>query len=232
MIGMIIAAVASFVSTVCTSISAASAVIGPMVASTSTALVNIAAKVATSLPEVLKTINNVAQIVDVVSNILGIKKENESVGELGAKARVADKPMESFDSTQEYIDYLRNEVKQARESRKDISDEQQAVDDVIGSSILSKAMGENLGLYVTPEFLVECAKQHFSAAETIAYIIAFKDAQFRKMELTDYLSGCLDDLKSDKAHSAMFHAIKSLNPEMGDDDIENKISEMTITNKG
>ena len=58
-------------------------------------------------PELIK---DVTELISSVAELLGLKDEDDSSEELGLKSEIADKRLEDFDSREEYINYLKDDV--------------------------------------------------------------------------------------------------------------------------
>ena len=58
-------------------------------------------------PELIK---EVTSLISSVAELLGLKDEDDSSEELGLKSEIADKRLEDFDSREEYISYLKDDV--------------------------------------------------------------------------------------------------------------------------
>ena len=58
-------------------------------------------------PELIK---EVTSLISSVAELLGLKDEDDSSEELGLKSEIADKGLEDFDSREEYINYLKDDV--------------------------------------------------------------------------------------------------------------------------
>ena len=58
-------------------------------------------------PELIK---DVTELISSVAELLGLKDEDDSSEELGLKSEIADKGLEDFDSREEYISYLKDDV--------------------------------------------------------------------------------------------------------------------------
>ncbi len=59
----------------------------------------------------MKILKLIVKVVENVAKALGIIKPEDDSEDLGDRAMRADKKIEDFDSTRDYIEYLRNEIK-------------------------------------------------------------------------------------------------------------------------
>lgn len=173
-------------------------------------------------------IDLIGAIVNGIAEILGIGNKEEKLDELGAKATQPDtKKSEEFSSTEEYIKYLREEVKLDQERFDKMSPEEKLANQLAGTAIITKGIEEKTGTKIPAEFLVNSAKLKLSYEETKAYIDAFKSNGINDMGImTNYLSGKGDGLSNDISKKSISEAMQTINPEMSKESIEEKIFEM------
>ena len=71
-------------------------------------------------PELIK---EVTSLISSVAELLGLKDEDDSSEEIGMKSEKADRKPEDFDSREEYINYLRDDVELDKYDREKLSNE-------------------------------------------------------------------------------------------------------------
>ena len=71
-------------------------------------------------PELIK---EVTSLISSVAELLGLKDEDDSSEELGLKSEIADKRLEDFDSREEYINYLKDNVELDEYDREKLNNE-------------------------------------------------------------------------------------------------------------
>lgn len=173
-------------------------------------------------------------IIGVIAEALGLKKPEEKPEEIGIKAEEAAnngiKP-ENFDSYSEYISYLRENIKVDKEKIDNLSDEERLKYTAVGSSILVKGIEEKEKIEIPAEFVLEIAKQKLQAEEVREYMKNFKESGLQLSDFTKYLKGTLDSNAYEKVGKTIENAIKTLNPQMSDQDIDNKIEDMSQKSK-
>lgn len=219
---------------ICSGISRACSTIDSVVSTVGKAVSGFAKTIILPFPKIelaIKAIEVIATIVSALAEALGFKEENEEVDELGAKAVQCDKKPEDFDSTEKYIEYLRNEVKLDEEKFNNMSESEKLACNAVGVSILTKGVEEKAGVSISPEFLLEIAKLKnnniIDGKEILTYIDTFKSNGLTNMkDMSDYLKASLDEFKIEKVDSAVVDAIKKLNPNMSDDAIQEKVVDM------
>lgn len=98
----------------------------------------------------------VVDVISAVAEAMAEKPENETAEEVGYKAKVAyeDKGVkpENFDSTNEYIEYLRNNIKVDEEQLHELNDEERAVYAAVGAGLYVKQVEEKYGMELPAEF--------------------------------------------------------------------------------
>ena len=98
-------AICSGISSLCSSIGGA---LSPVISTISSTLVS---GLGIGLKEIALGLKIICAIVSVIAEEIGIKKEEETPEELAMQAEQSDKKPEDFDSINEYIGYLRDEMK-------------------------------------------------------------------------------------------------------------------------
>ncbi len=207
-------AIGSFISGAISVVSSAVSSIGSAMAGVAGALL----KVATPYLSALMT------IVNVVSKILGILNPNETPEELGDKAMRSDKTPEDFDTTQEYIVHLREEVDFDKEEFDKLSDEDKLARSAIGTAISMKAINETKGFDVSLDTWTSMAKLYDKGVlnkENIhTFIDEFKDNQ---EDLNGYVNKEIKGAKGVEVAGALSEAYKKLEPELSTEAINDKV---------
>ncbi|KAB2954274.1 hypothetical protein F9B85_00845 [Heliorestis acidaminivorans] len=176
----------------------------------------------------IRAIEAIAILVTTIAEILGIGQKDEKMDELGAKAIQEDTlPREEFETHQEYIKYLREEIELDREKFNEMSPEERLACTAIGTTILAKSIEEKTGVEIPAEFLLTAEKINLSAEEIKVCIDKFKEnGLFTMGEMSDYLQG--KDLKGKEPaiSSVIIDAMQALNPQMTHKDVQNKMINM------
>ena len=99
-------------------------------------------------PELIK---EVTSLISSVAELLGLKDEDDSSEEIGMKSEKADRKPEDFDSREEYISYLRDDVELDKYDREKLNDESlkekysaKGLDIEVGA--INEKMDVNLGI--------------------------------------------------------------------------------------
>ncbi|MGL4790161.1 MAG: hypothetical protein ACRCW1_02025 [Anaerotignaceae bacterium] len=213
------------VSAVGSAIGGACSAIGGAIGSTIIGLDKIISVVEMKTENIIET---VCKIVVAIGEALGLIDKTEKVEELGAKATQVDtKKPEDFETSEEYIKYLREEVELDKDRLDKMSKEEKHACQLAGTAIIVKGVEEKTGTKMSPEFLVDIAKIDLNHRELSSYIDAFKANGVNDMKvMTDYLSGKCEVNKVDTAAKAVVEGIMSLNPDMSKKEVDDKLGQM------
>lgn len=206
-------AVGSFVSGVCSGISRAASFVGSSVASVATSIANLGVELA----------GKVGQTTKAVAEHLDILTPEEKLEELGEKAMLSDNKPESYDSFNDYINHLRNDVPIDQEKLATMDEKELMVRSSIGASITLKGINERLGTVVTPEFMATVAKQDLTAKEIVATIEGYKAKDLNPNDYSLYIDDELSLDESSKHSSALVEAYQKLEPELSLEQIEDRV---------
>lgn len=179
--------------------------------------------------EILTAIQVISIVIGAIANILGVKEENESPEEIGMKAEEAEKQgikPENFDSYQEYINCIRKEIQIDKNKLDNLSAEDKIKYGVVGSAILVKGIEEKEKFEIPAEFVSEIGRQNLSIEETRQYIKEFKSENLQLKDFTTYLKGTTEDKIYEKVGNAIESSIRALNPDISEQDLDNKIINM------
>lgn len=222
-----------FLSSIGNGISGVCSTIGSTFSSIGSSIVGFATNLFSpfqTLSIAIAIIQVVSAIVSGIAEILGLKPEKETPEELGAKAKDAEMKLENFESTEKYIEYLRNEVKLDKEKFEKMSAEEKAACTAVGISLYVKNIEEKTGITLSPEFLIKAGQLEMNAKEVKAYMDSFKGTGLTNMkDMSDYLTGKLDEKTDLKVESAIAEGLKNINPNMSEKDIQLKLGNMRET---
>ena len=160
-----------FWSGVCSFVSSACSFVGSAVSKIGSALVSAASSFIEKLGPVIGAVCNILKSIGVS---LGIIKPEDEIDELGAKACETDKKPEDFESIQEYINHLKNDVKLDKEKFEKRTEAEKLAHQGIGATLVKKGVEEKVGIDITDDFLGFCVKGALSGSETLGLINAFK----------------------------------------------------------
>lgn len=203
----------SVVSSACSVISSVASSIGSSIVSAATSIASLGISLAAKVSDAIKS----------VGISLGIIRPEDTMEELGERAMLSDKKPEDFDSINDYIDHLRNNVVFDKEKFDNLDEKDLLARSSIGASITLKGINEKLDATVTQSFMAKAASQDLETDEIIGTIKAYKE---KELKLDDYELYLNDELSLDettKHSNALVEAYQKLEPELSIDQIENKV---------
>ncbi|WP_277248399.1 hypothetical protein [Phascolarctobacterium succinatutens] len=135
-IGSVCSALCSAVSSVCSSIGGA-----------------IMGGIGSLAPVISPWLSIAVAVISVLAEIFTEKPKEEKPEELGMKAEQADKKPEDFDSINDYIEYLRQEIKVDDAKLENLSEEERMKYQAVGLGLYVKNIEEKQGMKLDPAFL-------------------------------------------------------------------------------
>lgn len=161
----------------------------------------------------------ISNVISGIAEVLGLKqKDEDSPEELGLKMEQADKKIEDFSSTEEYIRYLHKEIELDKEKMNALSMEEKAAYTSVGGYTYLKCASEKLGFDqpIGPELVMDYVRLDMQPKEFVTYMEKMKEANVENpSDFSDYLhnqSGSLETAQ--KVKSGMMVALQQLNPGM------------------
>lgn len=205
--------------------SAAISTVGPVISKVADVLIN-------KLPPIIEVakivIGTISEVVSKVCGTLNIAPSDENAEELGAKTmQEGTRSKMDGETTQEYLDYLRNEVSLDKEKFDKMTPEEKLACEALGTSMKAKSIEEKTGVELPPEFLITIAKSKMKYQQVERFINAFSQSGISSMgEFTKYISNDMSESEAAKVGSVIKGAMRELTPEMSDADIQSEIVSM------
>lgn len=217
--------ICSAVSSVCSFVSSACSAIGGAVARACGAVAESILKMSpNTIGEIIKV------IVAIAGACLGMG-EDEKIEDYGAAMRQAEKKPEDFNTIQEYIAYLREEIKSGRiDLSSPKSEIEQFADKALGASLMIKGIDEKYKLKTSVDFWGTMGKK-------------FEEGKINEKELDSVLKNCGDkqvdadnvsrylnneDLKGgqtkSEVSSIIVDSLKEANPKMSDSEVTTRFN--------
>ncbi|WP_405632163.1 hypothetical protein [Pseudoalteromonas sp. Ld20] len=203
----------SAVSSACSVISSAVSSIGSSIASAATSIASLGISLAAKVSDAIKS----------VGISLGIINPEDTMEELGERAMLSDKKSEDFDSINDYIDHLRNNVVFDKEKFDNLDEKDLLARSSIGASITLKGINEKLDATVTTSFMAKVVSQELETDEIIGTIKAYKEKELKLDNYELYLNDELSLDETTKHSNALVDAYQKLEPELSIEQIENKV---------
>jgi len=240
-IGSVCSAVCSCIGSICSGIGSIGSALGGAVSSFVTSLVPMFPPIG-----VVAVIAAVATVVCKIAESMGLKKEKEDEPEeLAMKAEKDDKKPDDFDSTEEYIKHLQEDIKlsnQDMEKLNKMSPEERSAYRATGAYLYTKAINEKLGfdktglknpelVGITAEVLADLdkLKSVLLPSEFVVYSKHLQSNGLGMKEFSDYLHNRSKDLSTDeKVQSAISDAMKEISPDISKEEIVKKLYDLNL----
>ena len=125
-------------------------------------------------PELIK---EVKELISSVAELLGLKDEDDNSEELGLKSEKADRKPEDFDSREDYISYLKDDVELDSYDREKLNDESLKEEySTKGLNIEMGAINEKMGVNLGLEDYIRLVKAGINKVQDFITIIdTFKE---------------------------------------------------------
>lgn len=206
-------------------ISSAISVVGPVISTVADVLLN---KLPTAIEVAKVVIGTISTVLTKVCELLDITPVDQRADELGAKAmQEGTRAKMEEESTQEYLDYLRNEVELDRERYAKMDETEKINCEALGTSMLAKAIEEKTGVELPPEFLLTIAKARLQYEQVDKMIRAFADNGIKSMgEFTRYISNDMSESEAGRTGEVVKGVIKEMSPGLSATEIQKEIIEM------
>jgi len=182
---------------------------------------------ATKIVELAKT--HLPKVVDLIQTIaqgMQILPENETVDDIGRKAKLSDKSPEDFDSIQDYIDHLHSQVKPDAKKIETETDIDKYINLAIGTALMIKTINETKETTVPIETWVSFAKLGLETTEAEALLDSFKETYD---QLNAYLNGQHTPEQEIATGDKLTEVYKELYPELSDAEIESKVMQLELS---
>ena len=242
--------IGSALSSVCSAVS--SAISGLCGRIGSTVLGGAVSSMFTRLPLIIDE-TRIPEIVGIVAEAIGKilkvlfpeEEEMDSPEDLAMKAEKDEQKPEDFDSAQEYINHLREDIKLSKEDKERLNkmtDEERSAYSLTGTYIYTKAINEKLGLDndwlkkteltgLTVDNLVDAAKLFnvISPDKFIAYTKYLISNGVDMKQFSDYLNHRSENFLADeKVQDALIGAIGEQNPGITPAEVAGELNKLNI----
>lgn len=228
-VSAIASGIAGAIGSACSAIGGALFTGGGGIATLAAALI---APLAPTLSEILIGLQVVSAVVSFIAEALGLKDKEETPEEIGLKAEKSDKKPEDFDTTEEYIRYLREEVQVDKEEVENLSPEDRAKYQAIGMAVEIKGIEEKYGIDTPGEFWRTVADRGLKGEEVQAYIENFKNHGLTDMkDMSDYINGkeIESGTERSKVSGAIMETMKGLEPALSEEALAEKFNDLIQT---
>ena len=172
----------------------------------------------------IDALQKVVGVVETIAKALGIIKPEDDSEDLGDRAMRADKKIEDFDSTRDYINYLKQEIRaKTKDDLEKLSPQERLARKALGTSILSKAIEEEFDTSIPTEFWEKATKAGLGSKEIQEILQKFKDVGIEPAQFVKYLKKELNIKDEDKMEDTLIDTYKNLEPNASEKEIEEKV---------
>lgn len=166
----------------------------------------------------------VGKIITAVAEFFGLTAKEENLEEFGEKALQADKKPDDFESTEEYIKYIREEIELDREKFDKKSPEEKQANAILASSIILEGIKEKSGMDIEPTTLVDIVKMGIKPEDASKILVDLKNVDVSNAkDMTDVLKGDYTGKDIDKILDVLSENFDKMGADF--DDLAGKLGE-------
>ncbi len=146
-------------------------------------------------PVIIQVVKAVCTVISVLAEIYTEKPKEEKSEEIGMKAELAEKRPEDFDSINNYLKYLRQEIEPVSGKLDNLSEEEKQKYQLVGLGLYIKNIEEQQGMLLPPDFIRVVPKlkeQGYEAADIANLMQSMKNNGVTDMkQYVDFMKGDL-----------------------------------------
>jgi len=203
------------IGSVCSAVGSCVSAVGSVLASSAQLLVSVAGAY----------LGPVVNVISAVAQMLGVFKKEDDPEDLGRRAAISDKKPEDFDSTEQYIEHLRNDIQIDKEKMKKETDIDKAAYQAIGAGIAVKGISEKKGFDIPMEAWVTFAKLGMENKEKEVNAL-LDDFKGDIGKVSEYAEGKLSAKEEMVVGDRLVDCYKKLEPSMSEAEIERKVMQL------
>lgn len=171
-----------------------------------------------------------------LAKMLHITKREEKPEEVGYRvdeaSRHADwKKREDFKAFQKYYDYLRQQIPD-EEIDTDKMNKNSGAYRIIGASTLYHEIGEEEGMDLPGEFMMDIGRGKMSAEEVKTILKTFKDLKVDGKAMSDYWEGNMTFREEKPITEAIRGALAALYPEKSKEEVHDRLDDIRSATRG
>jgi len=175
----------------------------------------------------IEIFNLVNKSIENIAKSIGIIETRSDIRDLGDRAIRADKKIDNFNNTKEYINYLKNEIKEGNKNDFiKLSDEEMLARKSLGTSILSKSIEEEFNTKISVEFWEKATEAGLRGVEIQNILNQFRNVGIEPEYFVKYLKKELNLEDEDKMDNTLLKAYMKLEPNATQRELEEKILSM------
>jgi len=206
--------------------------LGPLISmaisAISAATTTIGAGLSTMATTLLKIAGPLLEVVGKTAFDVGVQLLVNSISprELGARAQLSDKKPDNFNSINNYINHLKNDIELDKTKFENMNDTEKLASDAIGLGIIMKGIEEKKGFEIPMNVWVDLAKLDIQNPKEINAILdTFKSGLDM---FVGYVENKLDENKEIEVGNKLVDMYQKLDPNISKNEIEQKVVSMEI----
>lgn len=175
----------------------------------------------------------IVRIVTAIAQALGILDKDDNLEDLGEAMRKTDKKPEDFDSINDYIAYLREEIKSGKIALdEDKTDLQKNIDTALGAGISIKAIDEKYNLQTSAEFWEFSGKKFEEGKLNTDEIHSMLKTASEKNLNPDDIKNYVEDkelssgVQKSEISSALKESLQEANPTLSQDKLTERFNDL------
>ena len=199
--------------------------------------INLAGKVGGAIIEIANKIapyvEKIGLVVQTISTLLGIIKPEDKTEDLGQAMRESSKKPEDFDSINNYIEHLRDEIKSGNiDINKPKTDNEKIADMALGVAIAIKAIDEKYALTTNSDFWtligLKIKSDDINADEVQALLESSKESGIDIKNIANYIKGdkVESGVKASDVSELIENSLEKANPNMSDEEIASRFNKL------
>lgn len=189
--------------------------------------------IAQTAVKILPMADMIVNVIRVVAQFCSVLQKDDKVEELGSAMRQTAKKPEDFDSINDYINHLREEIREGRVDVKPTGNEiQDWADRAMGCSLVMQGINEKYKVSTTPDFWMTIGKKFgegkIDEKEVDGILKKSSQTQIDPEDVKNYINH--DEIKSShsksEVSSLIIEGLKEGNPQMSEDQINQKFNDL------
>lgn len=183
--------------------------------------------------KILPMAEMVVNVVRVVAQVCSVLQKDDKVEELGSAMRQSQSKPEDFDSINDYINHLREEIREGSVDVKPTGNEiQDWADKAMGCSLVIQGINEKYKVATTPDFWMTMGKKFgegkIDEKEVDGILKKSSQTQIDPEDVKNYINH--DEIKGDspkgEISSVIIDGLKEAQPQASQDQITQRFNEL------
>ncbi|TQR33139.1 hypothetical protein DMB92_04060 [Campylobacter sp. MIT 99-7217] len=179
-------------------------------------------------------LSTVAPIISAIASLIGVFKNEHTPEDYGEAMQKAEKKPDDFDSINEYIAYLDEEISSGRiqlDEKEKKTDIQKNIDTAIGSALGMKGISEKYNLEDSVSFWATMGQkfkdEKIDEKELVSTLETMSEKDISADDVSAYLEDkTLETNSKSEVSEALKQGLEKANPELSKDELTTKFNEL------